>query len=101
MEYNFNKEFSIIEKKRWLISLLDVNKDPVFTNKDTYFISRDKYYVRTLEKMKKLIQTKKQYNIDGDDWIFLLLSTGEPMLPTLVIRIFFFFCYCCHVLQDA
>ncbi|GBB94317.1 hypothetical protein RclHR1_02330015 [Rhizophagus clarus] len=31
--------------------------------------------------MKKLIQIKKQYNID--DWIFLLLSTGEPMPPAL------------------
>ncbi|GET03786.1 peroxisomal acyl-coenzyme A oxidase 1 isoform X2 [Rhizophagus clarus] len=71
------------KKKRWLISLVDVNKEPVFANKDIYFISRDKYYVRTLEKMKKLIQVKKQYNIDGDDWIFLLLSTGEPMHPIL------------------
>src|SRR5438046_855364 len=82
--------FSAIEKKRWLLSLVDVNKDPVFTNEDKYFISRDKYYVRSLEKMKKLIQIKKQYNVGRDDLIFLMLSTSEVLHPMLVIKIFFF-----------
>ncbi|RIA96762.1 peroxisomal acyl-coenzyme A oxidase 1 [Glomus cerebriforme] len=67
------------KKKRWLLSLLDVNKNPVFKNEDRNFISRDKHYVRTLEKLRKLIQYKKQYNIEREDWIFLLLSTGESL----------------------
>ncbi|PKY17080.1 peroxisomal acyl-coenzyme A oxidase 1 [Rhizophagus irregularis] len=71
------------KKKRWLISLLDVNKNPVLKNEDKHFIPRDKYYIRSLEKMKKLFQIKKQHDIDGEDWNFLLLSTGEPMLPIL------------------
>jgi hypothetical protein len=69
---------------------LDVNKEPVFKNEDKYFLPRDKNYVRSLEKIKRLFQIKKQYNIDGDDWDYLMLSTGEPLLPAMVIRFFFF-----------
>ncbi|CAG8609483.1 8040_t:CDS:10 [Funneliformis caledonium] len=66
------------EKKRILRSLVDPNKYPVFTNDDKFFLSRDKYYVRTLEKLKKLIQYKKQYDLDRDDWFYLLSETGDP-----------------------
>lgn len=67
-----------------------MNKNPVLKNEDKHFISRDKYYIRSLEKMKRLFQIKKQHDIDGEDWIFLMQSTGEPMLPILVTRINFF-----------
>ena len=71
--------------------MLDVNKYPVFTNEDKFFISRDKFYVRTLEKMKKLIQYKKQYDLSRYDWIYLLSEAGEASPIFLVTKGFFLF----------
>ncbi|RUP48569.1 acyl-CoA dehydrogenase/oxidase [Jimgerdemannia flammicorona] len=71
----------VTERRRFLRSLVD--NDPVFDVRDRPFISRAQYYVRVLEKIKRLIELKKEHNLDSENYLFLRSSTGEA-LPILL-----------------
>ncbi|CAG8518514.1 2643_t:CDS:2 [Acaulospora colombiana] len=59
-------------------------KEPVFTNQDKVFLDREQSYLRTLQKMKRLLQIKKQYDLSPKDWYFLVKATGEAIPIALV-----------------
>ncbi|CAG8770063.1 20201_t:CDS:10 [Cetraspora pellucida] len=64
-------------RRRWLRSLVDPKSDPIFSNIDRPFLSRDKYYIRVVKKLKKMLQLKKLYSLQKDDWIYLTTATME------------------------
>ncbi|CAG8685239.1 4569_t:CDS:10, partial [Cetraspora pellucida] len=64
-------------RRRWLRSLVDPQSDPIFSNIDRPFLSRDKYYIRVVKKFKKMLQLKKFYSLQKDDWIYLTTATME------------------------
>ncbi|CAG8570219.1 9624_t:CDS:10 [Acaulospora morrowiae] len=71
---------SIIKaRRRWLENLIDSKKEPVFINHDRIFLNREQLYVRALQKSKRLIQLKKQYDLSPTDWNTLIIATGEAL----------------------
>ncbi|CAG8766230.1 3260_t:CDS:10, partial [Racocetra persica] len=75
-------------RRRWLRSLVDPQNDPIFSNVDRPFLSRDQYYIRMVKRLKKMLQLKKLYNLQKDDWIYLITSTSDMSIS--VLHEFFF-----------